>query len=100
MTKLSTLFFAFIAFSISVNNLAAQSTTIDSTLFLDAEEVVVTATRSLTKVENLPLNIAVINKRQIEENQSLTPVEALQYIPGVTRQSDGGLASTPIIRGL
>ncbi|MDG2450090.1 MAG: TonB-dependent receptor, partial [Saprospiraceae bacterium] len=57
-------------------------------------------TRSGTKVENLPINIEVVNKRMIEEGQPLSPVEALQYIPGITRQSDGGLSSTPIIRGL
>jgi len=99
MKNLTTLLLSFITLPIVVNILPAQSS-IDTTLFLDVEEVVVTATRSFTKVENLPINIAVINKRQLEENQPLTPVEALQYIPGVTRQSDGGLASTPIIRGL
>jgi len=78
--------------------LVAQST--DSLQLIDVDEIVVSATRSLTKVANLPLNIEVVSQRQIEEIQPLTPVEALQYIPGVTQQSDGGLASTPIIRGL
>ena len=80
-------------------SLDAQSS-VDSSLFQDVEEIIVTATRTSTKVENLPMNIDVVGKRQIEENQPLSPVEALQYIPGITRQSDGGLASTPIIRGL
>ena len=75
-------------------------TSIDSSLLQDVEEIVVTATRTSTKIENLPMNIDVVGKRQIEENQPLSPVEALQYVPGITRQSDGGLASTPIIRGL
>ena len=79
--------------------LTAQST-IDSTLFFNVDEIVVSATRSSANVEDLPINIDVVNRRQIEENQPLSPVEALQYVPGVTRQSDGGLASTPIIRGL
>lgn len=78
--------------------LTAQS--IDTTLWRGLEEVVVTATRTSTKLENLPMNIEVLGERQIIENQPLTPVEALQYMPGITRQSDGGLASTPIIRGL
>ena len=73
---------------------------IDSTIYLDAAEIVVSATRSLSSVDDLPINIAVVGKREIEESQPLSPVEALQYIPGVVRQSDGGLASTPIIRGL
>ncbi len=84
--------------------LLAQTPT-DSTAVSELEEillegVVVTATRTSTNIEDLPLNIEVVGKRQIEENQPLSPVEALQYVPGVTRQSDGGLASTPIIRGL
>ena len=88
-----------ISLSLLGKTLTAQ-TEIDSSLFFEVEEIVVSATRSLSKVEDLPINIDVVSKRQIEENQPLSPVEALQYIPGVIRQSDGGLASTPIIRGL
>lgn len=73
---------------------------IDTTLTIDEGAVVVSATRSNTLADRIPLNIEVINQRMIEENQPISPTEALQYIPGVTRQSDGGLASTPIIRGL
>lgn len=67
---------------------------------IDIETVVVVATRTASDVRTLPLNIGLVSRRQIEEGQALTPVEALQYEPGITRQSDGGLASTPIIRGL
>lgn len=84
--------------AIGGSTLTGQS--IDTTLLFGLEEVVVTATRTATKLENLPMNIAVVGERQIVETQPLTPVEALQYVPGITRQSDGGLASTPIIRGL
>ena len=73
---------------------------IDTIRTIDADEVVVSATRSNTLLDRVPLNIEVVNQRQIEENQPTSPTEALQYIPGVTRQSDGGLATTPIIRGL
>lgn len=72
----------------------------DSLISLEMEEIVISATRSRSNVESIPVKIHVVNKKKIEENQPLTPVEALQYIPGVVRQSDGGLASTPIIRGL
>ena len=96
LTSLCTLLFVSFLYG---NDLTSQSS-LDTTLTLDVEEVVVTATRSLSKVEDLPINIEVVGKRLIEENQPLSPVEALQYIPGVVRQSDGGLASTPIIRGL
>jgi hemoglobin/transferrin/lactoferrin receptor protein len=86
-------------FSVLGHRLSAQETA-DSLRSLEMEVVVVSATRSLSNLENIPIKIHVVDKKQIEENQPLTPVEALQYIPGVTRQSDGGLASTPIIRGL
>jgi len=85
---------------ILVSNLLYSQEAIDSSLTMDVDEIIVSATRSQTKVQNLPINIEVVNKRMIEEGQPLSPVEALQYIPGITRQSDGGLASTPIIRGL
>jgi len=80
------------------NSLNAQ--VIDSSLTQDIDEIVVTATRSASKIQDLPINIDVVGKRQIQEIQPISPVEALQYIPGITRQSDGGLATTPIIRGL
>ena len=82
------------------NALKAQTQEDSIYFFQELEEIVVTATRTSSKLENLPMNIDVVGEREIVENQPLSPVEALQYVPGVTRQSDGGLASTPIIRGL
>ena len=85
------------AFLISNNKLLAQT---DSLLTVESDEVVVSSIRSSTIADRLPLNIEVVSQAQIFESQPTSPVEALQYIPGVTRQSDGGLATTPIIRGL
>ena len=79
------------------NNLLAQT---DSLMTVESDEVVVSSIRSSTIADRLPINIEVVSQSQIFESQPTSPVEALQYIPGVTRQSDGGLASTPIIRGL
>lgn len=78
----------------------SQSASDTTSSMIDIETVVVVATRTASDVKSLPLNIGLVSRRQIEEGQALTPVEALQYEPGITRQSDGGLASTPIIRGL
>ncbi|MGI9541706.1 MAG: TonB-dependent receptor [Cyclobacteriaceae bacterium] len=64
------------------------------------EEVVISVTRSQTLSSDLPLTVGVVQKQQIEEFQPMTPVEAMQYQTAVIKQSDGGLASTPIIRGL
>jgi len=91
-------FFAFLA-TCQYVLVMAQSPS-DSLLTIYSEEVTVTATRSSAEIDRLPLNIDVVGQRDIIESQPVSPVEALQYIPGVTRQSDGGLASTPIIRGL
>ncbi len=67
---------------------------------IQIEEVEVTALRSGSKLRNVPINVSVLSKREIEENQPTTAAEAIRYMPGVALQSDGGLASTPIIRGL
>lgn len=85
---------------IALSQLLSAQTKSDTTLSVSAAEILVLATRSSTAADRLPLNIEVVSQRAIEENQPVSPTEALQYIPGVTRQSDGGLASTPIIRGL
>lgn len=80
---------------ISIPNFAQDSI---QTKVLD--EVVISVTRSQTLSSDLPLTVGVVPKTQIENFQPLTPVEAMQYQTGVIKQSDGGLASTPIIRGL
>ncbi len=92
------IFFLLIAFQSTT--LDAQSDADSIRLSIDIDEVVVSATRSETAVADLPLTIGIISKNQIEEEMPLTPVETLKYEPGVVRQSDGGLVSTPIIRGL
>ena len=98
MNKTLTFFISVFFLFGSISFLNAQ--TIDSSLIQDIEEIVVSATRSASKIQDLPITIDVVGKRQIQEILPISPVEALQYIPGITRQSDGGLATTPIIRGL
>lgn len=98
MKKLNT--FCIVAISLFIFSSSLDAQEIDSTLIQEIDEVIVTATRSNTKVQDLPINIDVVSKRVIQEVQAISPVEALQYVPGITRQSDGGLATTPIIRGL
>ncbi len=82
------------------SNTALKAQVADSLSDQELESVEITATRFSSKLDILPVNIELVNQSKIEETQPLTPVEALQYIPGLVRQSDGGLASTPIIRGL
>ncbi|TMM56713.1 TonB-dependent receptor [Maribacter algarum] len=62
--------------------------------------VEVTALRSSSPLKNLPVNVVVVNQRAILETQPPSATEILKYIPGVVVQNDGGITSTPIIRGL
>lgn len=101
MRKSTNLFIAFAFFlAFLPTNLFAQRDTDSIRLSIDINEVLVSATRSETPIADLPLTIGIISKSQIEEAMPMTPVEALKYEPGIVRQSDGGLVSTPIIRGL
>ena len=67
---------------------------------IQIDPVEVTATRSSSPLKNLPITVAVVNQQSILETQPQSATETLRYIPGVTIQSDGGITSTPIIRGL
>ncbi|MFS4491317.1 TonB-dependent receptor plug domain-containing protein [Maribacter sp. 2308TA10-17] len=64
------------------------------------DPVEVTALRSSSPLKNLPVNVAVINQLAILETQPPSATEILKYTPGVVIQNDGGITSTPIIRGL
>ena len=101
MKRLTYLFVVFaILATLQSTTIFAQRSVDSIRLSIDIDEVLVSATRSETPIADLPLTIGIISKRQIEEEMPLTPVEALKYEPGIVRQSDGGLVSTPIIRGL
>lgn len=67
---------------------------------IQIDPVEVTALRSSSPLKNLPVNVALINQRAILETQPPSATEILKYIPGVAIQNDGGITSTPIIRGL
>ncbi len=67
---------------------------------IDLEQIEVSASRTGSSIDKLPLTIDIISRTHVVENQSVTAVEALHRIPGIDLQSDGGLTSTPVIRGL
>ena len=74
---------------------------IDSSAYsIEVEQIEVSASRTGSTIAKLPLTVDFLTTRQISETQALTPVEALNRIPGISLQSDGGLTSTPVIRGL
>ena len=71
---------------------------VQDTIKLDKVEI--TVLRSSATLKNLPVNISLIPRREILENQPASATEILMYIPGIAIQNDGGITSTPIIRGL
>ena len=71
---------------------------VQDTVKLDVIEV--TALRSSSPLKNLPVNVSLIQEKAIIENQPPSATEILKYVPGVVIQNDGGITSTPIIRGL
>ncbi|MCU0600060.1 MAG: TonB-dependent receptor plug domain-containing protein, partial [Desulfobacterales bacterium] len=71
--------------------------TVSSALAADAseenyqlEEIVVTATREEVSTQDVAANITVIDQEQIKNMPAATAGEVLQYIPGVSIESNGG----------
>ncbi len=54
------------------------------------QEIVVTATRQETPKQDVAADITVINREAIERMPAVTAGEVLQYIPGVSIESNGG----------
>ena len=65
------------------------------------DEIIVTATRRATSVQDIPLNIAAVGQEQIEE-QGLTELsDLLPFVPGINIVDRGGRQGNPVIvRGL
>lgn len=94
MKKLIVVFFLFCLILYSQSNNEQSKDTIQF------NEVEVSVLRSRSKLKNLPVNISILSKIEVQESQATTPAEVLKIIPGISIQSDGGLAKTPVIRGL
>ena len=64
-------------------------------------DVVVSATRNLTRTDELVSDVVVINRAEIEKSSGRTLPELLARVPGVQFNSNGGLgqSSSIIIRG-
>jgi len=87
-----TLLFLFFTFLLSAQEQEQDTIQIDP--------VEVTAVRSSSPLKNLPVTVAIVKQRAILETQPPSATEILRYVPGVAIQNDGGITSTPIIRGL
>jgi len=64
----------------------------------ELEEVVVTATRMETSIQDVAANITVITKSDIEKMPVASVADILKNIPGVYAEFNGGLGSNATIR--
>ena len=90
--------YIFTALFVLVQTFSYGQEKVQDTIKID--EVQITALRSSATLKNLPVNVSLILQRAILENQPASATEILRYVPGITIQNDGGITSTPIIRGL
>ncbi len=61
--------------------------------------LVVTGSRSVTELKDLPYTTTVLDQDFLEQNTRRTLPEALQYTPGVSVQKTANGAGSPFIRG-
>ena len=68
------------------------------------EEIVVTATRRATSIEDIPFNISAVSGKQIDEQNLSNPVDLLHTVPGVSVVDRGtrnaGVMNNVRIRGI
>ncbi len=69
----------------------AQAQSSNSDVLLD--DVVVTATKTATKLSNIPASVTVITAKDIEEQGVSSVTELLRRTPGVNFNSSGGMGS-------
>lgn len=82
----------------------AQANSPDSGSDTTLEEIIVTATRRETSVQEIPYNISAISGSDLAAANVYDSVEALRYIPGVSMADRGyrnaGVAERIVIRGI
>jgi vitamin B12 transporter len=87
--------FLMILFLFSGNVFANENET-DNTYQL--KEIVVSATRAPTPMQDVAANITVVDKEAIEKMPAATVAEVLQYVPGVSVEFEGNIGSRATIR--
>jgi len=68
----------------------AEENASENTESYQLQEIVVTATREETLKQDVAANITVVDREAIERMPAATAGEVLQYIPGVSIESNGG----------
>jgi iron complex outermembrane recepter protein len=78
----------------------AQSGSTQEIERLMLEEIVVTATKRLENVHDVPMSIAVIGDQDIERRGLIGMEDYLRSIPGVNQIDNGPLSNAIVIRGI
>jgi iron complex outermembrane receptor protein len=85
-------------------SLQAQAAGTEQSASTTLEEIVVTATRRATTVEDIPFNISAVSGKQIEAQNLSNPVDLLRTVPGVSVVDRGvrnaGVLNNVRIRGI
>jgi outer membrane receptor protein involved in Fe transport len=67
---------------------------------VELEEVIVSATKRLENVQDIPMSIAVIGNQEIERRGLIGMQDYLRSIPGVSQIDQGPLSNAIVIRGI
>jgi iron complex outermembrane recepter protein len=96
-------FLAVVAFVQTTSGSAASaaSTSTDSTITAGGglEEIVVTATKRETRLEDTPISMTALSGAELDRKRVLTMVDVAQQVPGLTYIPDSGSETYLVIRG-
>jgi len=99
----SSLFFNYSAIAMAVSSsLLLPATSANAQVVeKEIEKVVVTGTRRVNDVQDIPINILALSTKQLETNRIEDLVDVAKWVPGLTVVDQGGRTSNQIIvRGL
>ena len=71
----------------------------DAPVPLDAEEIVITATRSERALDDISRSVSVVDQFDIKRLNAPSALDILRELPGISAAPDGGLGGQLVIRG-
>jgi len=102
--KLNKKLFTYSTLALSVSSILLPSTIIAQEVQSEDEgfeKILVTATRRVNDVQDIPVNIMALSASQLERDRVYDLVDVAKWVPGLTVVDQGGRSSnTIIVRGL
>ncbi|MEO9946826.1 TonB-dependent receptor [Paraglaciecola sp.] len=90
-----------IALAVSVNLLPNVAVAQENSAEVGIEKVLVTGTRRVNDVQDIPVNIMALSASQLERDRVYDLVDVSKWVPGLTVVDQGGRTSnTIVVRGL